>query len=134
MTAQYEERCLSEMHALKVKQSLLFGQMGFPRMNGVQLCFCTILHSNTVQRLLIIMNNKSHLFNMGTVLYSKTEIVLHGFDLGLFVPQGTLETLLLVTTRGATGTDWGEARNSIPLCPANTPLVQNVNNAKDQKP
>ena len=40
---------------LKVKQSLLFGQMGFPRLNGVQLCFCTILHSNTVQRLLIIM-------------------------------------------------------------------------------
>lgn len=40
---------------LKVKQSLLFGQTGFPGLNGVQLCFCTILQSNTFQRLLIIM-------------------------------------------------------------------------------
>lgn len=91
-TAQYEERCLFEMMELKVKQSLLFGQMGFPGLNGVQLCFCTILHSNTFQRLLIIMffpyvqYGGSSFFGGGAVLYSKIDIVLHGFHLGLSVP------------------------------------------------
>lgn len=68
----------------------------------------------TQSRDYLLLWSSSHLFNMGTVLYSKIEIVLHGFDLGLFVPQGILETLLLVTTRGATGTSGERPGTALP--------------------